>query len=76
MENILKKKHLQIPCFSTVTENLKYHIRLTLFDKLRQIPSSVCLQTLLFGDDFQSLSDNKRVVQAFHSFIIASKRFP
>ena len=51
------------------------HIRLTLFDKLRQIPSSVCLQTLLFGDHSQSLSDNKRVFEAVHSFIIASKRF-
>ena len=50
------------------------HIRLTIFDKLRQIPRSVCLQTLLFGDDSQSLSDNKRVFEAVHSFIIASKR--
>ena len=51
------------------------YIRLTLFDKLRQIPSSVCLQTLLFGDDSQSLSDNKRVFEAVQSFIIAGKRF-
>ena len=51
------------------------HIHSTLFDKLRQIPSSACLQTLLFGDHSQSLSDNKRVFEAVHSFIIASKRF-
>ena len=51
---------------------LYIHIRLTLFEKL---PSSACLQTLLLGDDSQSLSDNKRVFEAVHSFIIASKRF-
>jgi len=62
--------------FSKMTE-LRYlcecplynNIRLTLFDKLRQIPSSVCLQTLLFGDDSQSLSDNKRAVETVLSFI-------
>ena len=51
------------------------HIRLTLFVRLHQLPSSVCLQTLLFIDDSQSLSDNKRVFEAVQSFIIASKRF-
>ena len=45
------------------------YIRLTLFDKLRQIPSSVCLQTLLFGDDSQSLSENKRVFEVVQPFI-------
>jgi len=54
--------------------SLYNHIRLTILDKLRQTPRSVCLQTLLFGDDSQSLSDNKCVFEAVHSFIIASKR--
>ena len=50
------------------------NIRLTLFDKLRQIPSSVCLQTLLFGDDSQSLSDNKRAVEiVIHSYFFFSR---
>ena len=51
------------------------HICLTLFDTPRQLPCSVCLQTLLFGDDSQSLSDNNLSFEAVQSFIIASKRF-
>ena len=51
------------------------HIRLTLFDNFRQIPGSVCLKILLFGDDSQSLSDTKRVFEAVQSFIRASKCF-
>ena len=53
--------------------NHHYVFECTLY--IRQIPSSVCLQTLLFVDDSQSLKDNKRVFEAVHSFIIASKRF-